>query len=929
MFDRSQLGVWGIELDNEDFAQALAAAGLSASSDIILPSSSDPRGGTVYSWALPKTPSRATLPATYFREVWREIRRTSTSPIRLQIEHEPPDASLVSILTGPGAADAVYFRRDDPPAAVAWEWPLRVGLFDDARAEVLRGALSNSSMRQLVDFVTLTPTATRCDLLLLPYNLRTSLQRVLGASFRVQADCVIVMGGAKVTEDRIAPLFNALRTEVVTAGVALASVPKPQRHQWFHALVAALSHDHTIDVALADAARKNSLGAPVVVCSETLARFARISHFVARMGRELQSRRESPSLTISGHTASRLFPEMPHMFTPSAFEAGIILTTRAHDYRYDHESDEARAIVDLRADVHEQLGQPVTVRSIPAAAAVLRRAIPPAVPTRSLERLLVEKPEERRVQARFYEVVGEEREAERVNPETAYLLRVRIAPPNAGWITASEAFDESSLPPSATGHELSVAFIELRDGERGPITPPQQQRIHLPPQGASTEAQFRAQTAAKGIFIARVIVLYENRVLQTWILRAPLGMPATEAAFTEENVIDGTFQSLDQKRRFDAAIIVNDNAGVSGVTVSAENSISFLEPAGLPNVLKAIQKTVSGMTSLADSDFTLDDPDVVKLLITLASHGKLLFDLISAKLPNALSESAARIQVVEARDGAFLPVEYFYASYAPADDAVICPHGRQALKEATFGPCPNSTDPQFVCPTVFWGFSRVIERRPHQDFDNRNDYKLSEPQKDRSRLDPWKSAVVGASRRVAPGDINGADGILTSLKKVVATASHATDWAGWKTEISATDPTLLLLLPHTDEDSGIARMEIGNTPLKVSMIEEPYVRQPTREPGPIVLLLGCSTELTSIGFHNFVARFKIKGAALVLGTLSVIRGRHATRFVERFMKALSRWSGVRDATFGDALLETKRAMLADGDPFAVTLIAYGDADWRL
>jgi len=75
-----------------------------------------------------------------------------------------------------------------------------------------------------------------------------------------------------------------------------------------------------------------------------------------------------------------------------------------------------------------------------------------------------------------------------------------------------------------------------------------------------------------------------------------------------------------------------------------------------------------------------------------------------------------------------------------------------------------------------------------------------------------------------------------------------------------------------------------------------------------------------------VARFKKKGAALVIGTLSPIRGRHATRFVKGFLAALQSRKGV---AFGDVLLAAKRAMLAQGDPFALTLIAYGDADWRL
>ncbi|HKR65164.1 MAG TPA: hypothetical protein VJZ00_15645, partial [Thermoanaerobaculia bacterium] len=154
-------------------------------------------------------------------------------------------------------------------------------------------------------------------------------------------------------------------------------------------------------------------------------------------------------------------------------------------------------------------------------------------------------------------------------------------------------------------------------------------------------------------------------------------------------------------------------------------------------------------------------------------------------------------------------------------------------------------------------------------------------------------------------------------------------WDDWPKEIDQHAPSLLLLFPHSQEVENKQALEIGSKFLKISFLEEEYVRRPNSDPGPLVLLLGCSTTLPRVRFHSFVSEFRALGASIVVGTLSVIRGRHATRFVKEFVSALAQRAGTPDAVFGDVLLDIKRSMLAAGDPFALTLMAYGDADWRL
>jgi hypothetical protein len=93
----------------------------------------------------------------------------------------------------------------------------------------------------------------------------------------------------------------------------------------------------------------------------------------------------------------------------------------------------------------------------------------------------------------------------------------------------------------------------------------------------------------------------------------------------------------------------------------------------------------------------------------------------------------------------------------------------------------------------------------------------------------------------------------------------------------------------------------------------------------VVFLLGCSTGLTELPFANFVSAFRHHGAALVIGTLSTIRGRRTVEFVEALLDALAGGN----VSFGEAFLKVRRKLLAKGDAFALTLVSYGDSDWTL
>jgi hypothetical protein len=184
---------------------------------------------------------------------------------------------------------------------------------------------------------------------------------------------------------------------------------------------------------------------------------------------------------------------------------------------------------------------------------------------------------------------------------------------------------------------------------------------------------------------------------------------------------------------------------------------------------------------------------------------------------------------------------------------------------------------------------------------------------------------MGASEKVRTQDLTDVRKAVTAL---VPGSLDAVDWDDWRTKVHEHSPVLLMLLPHSDEVKGlgvkIEKLEIGGKALSINEFD-PAVFTGPHSQAPIVFLLGCSTALTELPFANFVSAFRQNGAALVIGTLGIIRGRRTVQFVEALLEAL----GGGSTSFGEAFLKVRRSLLATGDAFALTLVSYGDSDWTI
>ena len=955
---RALFGTWGSNLSQEDFAQAVAGVGVlgtefaaleeAAIRDRVLDLQSEGYAIVTFSLAtlarsIGMTRDRASglASAERFRDAWNRFRdlwyqeaprqspfmRLEVDPaVRREGSHETPDALwTVRLLQGEGrtVADSVYLRVDEPDRAIAWEWPLRVGVLGDVRSQELAECVATIPWPQLVKLIQLDAADEDCDLLLLPDDLRGAAARVLKHSRRLRADCVLLVGGAGVSQDRIEPLVHTLRTEVLTGGVAFVRVEAECERAWVTRLFEELSHDLPFDVALVQAhgtaVNDEPSEPPLLIGSRRLAVNIRISAFAGRYGGQLRrmaaGRAARPP--AAGGRIERRRPAAPWARELDA--AGEQFEQSASEGRWLSESADASEVPRMREQVEAAVGA-----SLPAE----RDGAPKTAELRQ---------DQRRVNFSVRDVTEPDAASavrDRLAPDRAYEMALYIGLPRAEVESASETFPSEKLPPSRDGHWLDVFFVPLVRAASGRFHTPQQARLFLPPHADSEPCTLSFRThGVAGEYRARILVAHENRIIQTLIFSSPLVDTSRRFKLDVENVVAPTFDPAWQGKPFDAAIVVNHTAeGQAGFTTVVGKEVSFREPQGIDKLVSEVKTLLSAEATFKESRGSLDDPALLALMDNLAHYGRSILKPMPAELQGRVPEGA-RIQVVEARSGAWLPVEVFYSARLPQAGATLCPNARGALlreQGVSHESCAHRDDRKFHCPMRFWGFNCVIERQPAVTPPPGADFTISVPRAGEDRLDAFRSALIGASRNVRAKDLTDPGGILEAVTRVTRNARSVKNWEEWESAVESDSPSLLVLLPHSQEDPahpGISALEIGGALLTYPELESCHVAGPAAK-SPVVLLLGCSTQLTDVPFLNFVEAFKREKAALVIGTLAIIRGRRAVAFVSALLDGLKAAAG-SDRTFGDVFLETKRRLLADGDGFVLSLTAYGDVGWRL
>lgn len=923
----------------------------------------------------------APMPWQDFQSRWKRLVPPETR-VRFRVDvggsSADPDIDLgwLTRLLGTPSLDAygVYVALPPAPLSLSWEWPLRIGVPRAPWSAPFRDALEGGRFRQLYELPDVDAKDSACDLLLMPASLRDAAQAA--QALDVRASATIVVGGTTDSAQQTLAMLDGMCKRLRIGAIAIAHVPAIERVFWFNALLAEIAHNATLDMALtrtsraqtrnhfrgaADEGFAGDLTPPLVFADRAFVDRAVMDELARRIGTAASTLPQAGMPAGLEHSFSGL--------TISGADAtvktiGDQLASSAEKVAWHHETGDATVLASFRQRVEGITGAALTLpplvidspsrseRGIPGGWTTAPPGpVPPRPPTPQMRGGQRAKPpvaaaaapqpesarqQDRSVLANIFEQSQDNKWTSTggtVAAGATCALDIFVGVPREGVVSAQEPLNEKSLPPSATGHELTIAFTPLWRGSDDAFAPAQAQHVHLPPAPVdSSHAMFYFRAPASlASMRARVVVLFGFRVLQTLILDAPgAGSDAKRRFRLEvENRVSHDFGERTEAPPFDAALIVNDNpAGIPGITALATDGATFIEPEGLPKLIDNIRKQLK-VLNLDDAAPDLDAAAIDSLLLGLATHGAMLTKLVKAQPQMTALLGARRLQVVDARQGAYLPIEFFYDGKAPLPEAKRCEHAVAALANLdVHANCPNNKDANFYCPAAFWGFSRCLERQP---FGGLGVTVFRQPQPGSNTLRPLEKALLAASERVRPEDLDPPNGIETVLTDAAGAVARASSWQDWQSKVTSESPSLLVLLPHSLDSptvAGMPALEISGTKLAAANVERELVTA-NAERTPVMLLLGCSTALPDVPFLNFVGQFKDNGAALVIGTIATIRGRQVGAFVRTLLAELHNAAAGGSGTFDEVFLRVKQRLLAAGDPFVLSLMAYGDTGWRI
>ena len=178
---RGIFGAWGADLGPDDFAAALAAAGINLSDPAVLAGLS---GHQAIPWNL-GSGSWLSQDPHKLSAAWRQIAIRSRFPLRLAVRGWPeelrsPTLLLTELSRVSVGLTSVYLEAPPRAQTLNWSWPLQLGIMDQGRSE-LRDWITSGRSPLANDFVQLVriDSPQACDLLVAPTRLRATLAQVL------------------------------------------------------------------------------------------------------------------------------------------------------------------------------------------------------------------------------------------------------------------------------------------------------------------------------------------------------------------------------------------------------------------------------------------------------------------------------------------------------------------------------------------------------------------------------------------------------------------------------------------------------------------------------------------------------------------------------------------------------------------------------
>jgi hypothetical protein len=518
----------------------------------------------------------------------------------------------------------------------------------------------------------------------------------------------------------------------------------------------------------------------------------------------------------------------------------------------------------------------------------------------------------------------------------AHQADVWIGPKDVEAIQTEDTVDESVFDDDEDSHHLLILF-EAPDGTSA-IQP-----VDLPPRsGKSTLATFEFEVADDATDVAcKILVLYKNRGIHLAHLIGPslAGVVDGEAPggrITLES--DPPLRPLTTMSEFDLAFTTDGHH--LRITDTATDESRTVSLAGIDGAVGTLRDELRRKAVLVANQLTgFEEGPGLTLLHNLAAQGRLLYMALAGAHGAVTKADLARISVVSQSPSDWIPIEFVYDRELPDGSAKLCSKFKAAAEAGAIAcdGCEADGQPSTaICPFGFWGLSKVIERtifrsEPTSTAAGALSANPSDPGSNLDTLPQFGSVILAASDKVdSETDESEVDATKDHLTGLGLTVAKVDTWSDWVDHIESAKPSLLVALPHSEQVDNIITLQIGDgsDPLRRTHLKAKHVGDQDREPGPIILLLGCDTTAPKIGFHDFVSGFRNLHASVVVGTVATVLGRQAAPVARELVSALVANDG-NSETVGEAMRAVKSRLVAADNPMALTLTAYGDADWKL
>ena len=535
----------------------------------------------------------------------------------------------------------------------------------------------------------------------------------------------------------------------------------------------------------------------------------------------------------------------------------------------------------------------------------------------------VEPAPDRRLQAEVRDDTGNERR-DGFAAGRRHELRIRIAAERSDTvISADRAF---TSPVVGKAVDLTIVVRTRGSAER-----PVRRTLRLPADGDTewtNPIPIDVPAQAAGIAV-ELVVFHAGRTLQTAVLTGPVLAGDGHAGTGRlELRVDADVPNAAARSRAPApaTLMLGGTAGAPEVV-----DLSELGRVIPPDRLASATKAVRGV--LLDA-FVNERPqnlaEAAGVLTKLAVRGATLHGALRGNA-DSFHDDDPWIHVVSfgASD---VPLELVYTHPMPDrdDEVPVCDEALGGATECV-RTCGGRTRSDRVCPFGFWGTSKVVERRLHVGGRVGVDAPAAR------RVSLTDAAVVGMSNKTDADDTGASGRIVKAVEGAVARGAcrRVMKWDELRAAVGAGTPGVIVLVTHTskaldpDDDLGIS-LELGGDEQPVHRIDKSFVNPGPREPGPIVISLGCDTRHLDVGFSDWVGVLHAARAELVVSTISPVPGKDVADLVERLFSLVPRLlRGPGPYRFGELLTVVRRALIAEGDVLALAITASGDGDVEL